>query len=532
MTVDPAALKYVSQAPGREVDLNNGVKATVAPMVDSRMGEKRVAVKIGGETYRQMDSRVWSGLTGMMTGLDASSEGLLVHSRLADRIEDTARLFDPETINATLGTLDQMTSMWKMMTLFHPSWPVFNLIGNGTLALAAGARPQHMADPKRWRQIVRVVRGVTNPDFLKDLRISAGGIEYSGDEFRNLLIEHKAINNNLSSETVAQAMRRAPGMAAVPERYMRRFLGPWMRANQMSDDVLRGLAFWSFLDQGNTVLGSERKMLDGMFDFADFTEVERNVFRRVVPFYSWMRSNLGYQINMLMERPGYAALAPKIKAAMEESIAGESVVPEEMRPGWMRDSLATQIGKDKDSRFAVMLGNGVLPQTDVFNIMAPLVGTDGALKFIHYLTSGINPVISLPLQLGSGLEFFSGRTIGSDLTSDLSVGEFLGNQVRPVAEVGRVGRALERSPAEGAARAVVGGRVQAFDEQRVESSRERELREEEVALRSAVRRAERLGESSLEARARLLKHYEKMGKLGFDAPRWAEEQLQASPITG
>jgi hypothetical protein len=251
-----------------------------------------------------------------------------------------------------------------------------------------------------------------------------------------------------------------------------------------------------------------------------------------VPFYSWMRSNLGYQINMLMERPAYAALAPKLKAAIEEAIAGEQTVPEEMRPGWMRDSLATQIGKDRDSRFAVMLGNGVLPQTDVFNIMAPLVGTEGALKFIHYFTSGLNPVLSIPLQLGSGLEFFSGRTIGTDMTSDLSVGEFLGNQVRPLAEISRLGRAFDRSPAEGVARAVVGGRVQAFDEQRVESSRERELREKEVALRSAVRRAERLGQSSLEARARLLKHYELMARLGFETPNWAESQLANPTPTG
>jgi hypothetical protein len=261
------------------------------------------------------------------------------------------------------------------------------------------------------------------------------------------------------------------------------------------------------------------------------TRVERDVFRRLFPFYAWMRNNGAFQVKTLMERPIYAATAPKVQAMIEEAIAGDERVPLSQRPNWMRQALALQVGKDPDDRFAVLFG-GALPVADVYNYLAPVTGVQGAMDFLHYFGSGINPVLNVPLQLASGQETFSGRTIGADpYSGDLSAGEFLRSQIRPIAEVGKIGRAYrEGGITQAVGRSVLGGRVQDFSEERLTSTKLREFNDKERRIRAAINRAERTGakERSLAGRVRLLELYSAMVEAGLEneVPKWALPHLE------
>jgi len=75
------------------------------------------------------------------------------------------------------------------------------------------------------------------------------------------------------------------------------------------------------------------------------------------------------------------------------------------------------------------------------------------------------------------------------------------------------------------------GRVQAFDQQRLDTTMRRDFRDEEQRLRASIYKAERRGntEVSQRARAALLALYRDALKRGMDdmVPKWAEDQLQA-----
>jgi hypothetical protein len=533
---DRDAATPIAGITGRPFKTANNVDGVIDATMKSSFGNEVIGVKIGSERYRTLDPKVWDDMGEQLLALEGVEvKNYLVPQKVADKIEDMVRVFDETNFTQLLDGIDRFTSIWKMLTLMHPSWTIGNVVGNSSLAMMGGARPQDLFRPDWIRKATMAAWHDTPTNLADDATVTLGGTERSIAEIRQLANDHRILKNNLALEAIGRFVENKPGVMAASERFLRKHLAPWFRANQKADDTLRLLAFMSHLDQGNSPAAAAAKVLESMYDYGDFTSTERAVFRRLMPFYSWIRSNLGYQMKLLMERPMYAALAPKLRESLEEMMAGEAAVPMEMRPSWMRSNLAAQIGKDPDSRFALMFGQGVIPSTDIYNIMLPLVGAEGAMKFLHYFASGLNPALTTPLQLATGVDFFAGRSISPDITSDLTPGEFLLGNVRPVAEYGpggKVQRSFERGIGQGVSRAVLGGRVQAMDAQRIESSRERELREEEVALRSAVRRAERLGESSLEARARLLKHYQKMSRLSFDIPNWAEEQLQASPISG
>lgn len=527
-SVNPEHLNNIRNATGRTVPLANGVEATIIPAMKSSLGNEVAAVKIGDTTFRRLDPEVAQKFSAELLGLaDQDIQGKLLHPVLADRIEDFAKTFNAHGFEQVLNGLDKINSVWKMATLTHPSWPIFNLVGNSVNAITGGAKPEHMLDPRRWSE---TFAAIFRPDI--EGSITAGGVKYTRKEFLDLAHDLGVRKNNLSLEAAAQFARATPGWSNYTDKHLK-WLSAWFRANQNMDDVSRLQAFRSFLDQGFSLEAAAQKTLFAMFDFADFTGIEKNIFKRLIPFYSWMRSNLGYQLNLLMQRPMYAAMAPRLRQSLEDAIAGDSAVPQEMRPSWMRDALAAQIGSDPEGRFGLLLGNGVLPQTDIYNLMLPLVGAEGALKFLHYFTSSLSPTLTTPLQLGAGTEFFSGRSIGADIGADIKPGEFLASQFRPYAEYapgGKVPRAFAQGTAQGVARALVGGRVQSMDEERVLSSREHELRVTEEKLRSGIRRAERIGDpsASANARAELLALYRKMQRLGFDVPNWAEEQLAPS----
>lgn len=49
-----------------------------------------------------------------------------------------------------------------------------------------------------------------------------------------------------------------------------------------------------------------------LFDYGNLTDVEKQVFKRLIPFYSWMRFNIPLQLHSLVNDPGRYAMMPKV----------------------------------------------------------------------------------------------------------------------------------------------------------------------------------------------------------------------------
>jgi len=537
LDVAPDQLALNGSNPSATIRLTGGTVAQPLGKVKTALGGESHAIRIGKEVYRQLDNSAWSKTDNIVSQMYGDLPGLKMERKmfpaaLADRMEQFVQLASPERMPEMLQAAERITGMWKQMTLgFSPSWVAFNVIGNLFNGVAGGVSVKDFADVRQLRDIMAVRMAQHTPEKLEKMVVTLRtGQEMTGKELLDLATENRIINNALSTEQMAQLVKTDPGILAGADRVMRKLSSPGYKLNGIVEDVMKMTAFVSFLNQGNDVATAQAKTLRAMFDYSDFTKSEKQLFRTMFPFYSWMRSNLGYQIMLLGERPAYAALMPKLKVALEEAAAGEATVPENQRPSWMKNQLAAQVGSDPTGRFAVMLGN-TLPSGDLFQALAPVVGVEGAMSFLHYFAGNINPLASVPLQLGTGTEFFSGRSIGpDDVTGDMSAFDLLKSQIRPVAEVGKLADAYKRGGVgQTAARALLGGRVQAFDQPRLDSSVRRELRDEEGKIRAAIGRANRRGdtEGSQQARARLLALYEDALKRGLDdaVPAWAEAQL-------
>lgn len=537
--IDPALLDKFGQFKGVSKRLEGGTMAKIIGTVDTTLeggSGMAHAVQIGDTMYRRLDPRVWTTqdnvFSQMLGRLPVKAEEMLLHHAVADHIEAVYKFGQPETLEKFLRATDTMIGMWKQLTLFHPSWVVGNMVGDAMLAISGGADPTHFFDPRNVRDMIRIRTMMHQPEKLKDMVLTLRtGQEIPARDFLQMAVDNRIIDNALTAEAMAEIAQKTPGILSIPDRVLRKHLGFWFRGNQITQDAMRMNAFLSYLNQGYDAVSAQRRVLASMFDYGDFTRIEERLFRRLFPFYSWIRNNLGYQIMLLGERPMWAGMAPKLQTALQEMAAGEATVPDNQRPTWMRNALATQIGTDPNKRFALMLGN-LLPTGDLLTALQPIMGVEGAMQFLHYFAGNLTPAISTPLQAGTGTEFFSGRTIGSDsLGGDVSIGENLLGLVRPVSEAKAIGRAYEQGGiGQAASRLVLAGRVQAFDQQRLDTTMRRDFRDEEQRLRASIYKAERRGntEVSQRARAALLALYRDALKRGMDdmVPKWAEDQLQ------
>ena len=571
VAVDPAKMQGTRQA-GTDIKLKDGSIARFYQTKDGMWG-----VEQNGLRFRPLRTDIQGLANNPIIDAMGDSKTLFYHDDVARAIEDVAHTFDEP--NELLKMLDTVTGLWKSTTLAHPSWLIGNVIGDTVNQLTGGARISDMA--KDAPALARIMANANDPEKLATMTINVRGVDVRGDQLINDLREHGLMGTNAVAETALQmnqrghfilpslvggaesrgfleqfkpsvlkadfkerlshelaAKRVAAGARAAGfvarDRFVRNVLRPWFRMNERTNDFIKALAYLSYLRQGNDIPSAVNRTIRAGFDYTDATRIERDYFKRMWPFYSFMRLNGAYQVKLLLTRPIYAGAFPLLNHAVEEAINGDASVPLHARPNWMRQQMALQVGSDPNERFALLLGN-LLPQEQAFAALGAakaLTGDQQALAdTAKYLVGSINPVIRTPLEIGAGREFFSDRTIGGDaLEADLTPASALVNQVRPLRELPKLVQTFgEQGAGAGLARAIIGGRVQPMSDERIKVSRLREFQEKERRLQTAIRRAERAGDtgSRAEANLRLGLLYKSMIQAGLesDVPRWARERL-------
>jgi hypothetical protein len=326
--------------------------------------------------------------------------------------------------------------------------------------------------------------------------------------------------------------KAAAGAIALTDR-VKSYWSAWYRINGQVSDGQRGLAFLSNIDAGDDFATAAEKVTRNMYDYTDLTRAERRL-RLLIPFYTFVKNSFVHQAKLMLQRPAYANSFTKLRQNIEEMLVGEERIPDHLRPAWMREQMAIQVAKDPSKSWAV-LPLTLLPADAIIQTAQSIMGVEAAQEFMHYFTSNVNPILKAPVEFGVGREFFSGREIGPDpLRGDIGAAEFALQQIRPFREFGVGGirqgpvpRAFDKSVAQGLARLTVGGRVQAFDQERREFALQRQFDDEVRRLRKAISVARREGadQVSLKARVKLLQIYREMRDSGLEIPRWAERQL-------
>jgi hypothetical protein len=581
MKIDPRSAKR-----GEMVTMWNGQRAEVRTFMQGGVQY----LNIGGVNYRQMKdlpAKAFEGRSARWIGLNAESARAYYPEKVAEFVERfTAVTSDDRALEQALKAVNTVTGYWKAATLLHPSWFIFNHVGNVILA-AMGRVLDPVGLARRLPEAERLWRYRNQSSELAKIKPVLRGVEQDGEELLRESNWGRVTNTTMAQEVMVQmhpngyelpasaygtSVRQRAGVEArrmkraartsienmaeavkgqggrpslnagkptlYSEGFLRKAMSWYAGVNSYSDNVFRLALYLDLLDKGEAPTSAAQKIVDSLFDFTDATHAESKYAKTIIPFYAWVRNNGAFQIRQLLQNPKWAAMVPKAQDAIEEAVANDDKIPEHMRPRWIREQLGIQVGRGGGRTF--FMAGSVLPQEPVFRALAPAGGTwSGTQSVLDFFGSQINPVLSSWVQAGIGREFYSGRTIGPEVgKGDIALPDFLLNQFMPryLRELspagpasGQVVKAFERGAVPGALRLTLGGRAQPGDDDRIRTHMVRQFRVAEDDLRKAIVSAEREGRGSLSLRARtqLLSMYRLMRETGFEdqVPKWAIARL-------
>jgi hypothetical protein len=195
------------------------------------------------------------------------------------------------------------------------------------------------------------------------------------------------------------------GAEALPyaeDRFVPLILG--RAAGTQIEDTVRLANYLGNLRQGMAPANAGLLTKAIHFDYSDLSATEQNALKNVIPFYTFLRKNLPYQLEMALERP--SAVSPALRAMGVAS--GREWVPEYLASG-----AAIPVGEEQEGqqRYLASLGS---PLEEAFGHLKFRGNLPDVGQTLLGLAGSINPMLKGPAEWLTNTQFFSGRRL-SDL---------------------------------------------------------------------------------------------------------------------
>lgn len=135
-----------------------------------------------------------------------------------------------------------------------------------------------------------------------------------------------------------------------------------------------------------------------LFDYSELTQFEKRIARNFIPFYTWTRKNVPYQVRQLLERPVAATVPFKLQEGLRDPNEPDYLTPDYVRERYLRigklpKPLAKLLGQKPNQPFYL---NPMLPSYD----LGFLQKTTGGIDTTEPLGM-LSPYVRLPLELAA-----------------------------------------------------------------------------------------------------------------------------------
>jgi len=482
------------------------------------------ATSVGGEViindvpYRRLDESIRDNRTlKALFGKDAGN--MWYPEDVASALDDyVRRISDDKNLTAIGNVFDYVQSIWKGSVLMNPAWTTVNVLGGIIHSVVVGEL--NAADFIRHYPTARKIAndfhfgnkagGVIpyGSGFVFDdaKKVLVGGDEMSEVDAATHLVSVNAIDGSQAAREMMMAHRTAFGNKNPHSKngvmdIVRNIatFGPigawWFKLNSSIDDTFRTTVYLARRAKGDTADQAALMMKKAHFDYGDFTRYEETIGRRVMPFYAWQRNNIALQSKLLFEKPGYVNSWQKIKHAIEEEgLNEEDKVPNYMSPRWIKNQLMIQLSGNDGKTKGLAIGN-LTPINELLEIGQGLYGQEGFADMVNYFISSSSPLIKAPFEMAIGRQLFDGRAIGDPEMGELSLTDYMLQQVGYYQSWKGLEKAATRDGLEGVFwRLIVRGRMQPFDVERFQAQLSIEKNEDIKLLRRSVNKAIQQGD--------------------------------------
>lgn len=357
-------------------------------------------------------------------------------------VNDAAGKQTSEGMQMLQRAMQAFYKLWKpTVTGLNPDYYIRNIGGNTfneMLYFGMGA-----LDPRKQIDGLTVSRFVNNPGKGIDASrvvVNSNGVKITAKEIGEAMIKQNAastfagdagefsavINSKLSGKLEGNAMKDMARKMTKPltgtnarektAEVLSRAGEPLARAS----NAIQHFGGTAELQGKATafILGVEEGLQKGMtkeqafqhageiankylFNYADLTDVEKNFFRNLFPFYTWARKNIPLQIESFLNNPvSYTALAKYNRNVNEANGTNTQDMPE-----WFQNQMPLPIpGATAGQDGRVPMVNASLPMTDLSNISS----VDDASKYVMGM---LNPLAKVAIENTTNQSMLTGAPI-------------------------------------------------------------------------------------------------------------------------
>ena len=269
----------------------------------------------------------------MRSGFSKLSNGVQAPDHVVEAINGAAKLFEDDG-SKLIEAWDRANRAFKTYAILTPGFHSRNFVGgvvNNFLAdVDLGTTPKFT---NLYRQYRGELRKGADP-----LTASATIAERHGADGQAFAqaVQFGAVGGGIgpTSEIGLTLRGAADGVEGANRSALRRqglvdnsVTRASFRAGEAVEDTLRGTLFFDRILKGATTDEALADVAKFHFDYDDLSQFERQVARRVVPFYTWSRKNLPLQIEGMLTNPKAYNAFGHVKRNVELGVEEEQTVP-------------------------------------------------------------------------------------------------------------------------------------------------------------------------------------------------------------
>jgi hypothetical protein len=379
---------------------------TVRPGQDVSLKAGEAIYHVRGSDIRKLDAKE----AARFADGQAPKNGRYValNEQAVDRALKTVT---PSGERSTSGrAVDQAQGAWKFLaTQPNPGFHVRNFAGDSMNAFLAESAPRLAVNMKQSAGALRVLgrQEESLRKIGKAVDPSGKGLKIKGQRvsYEQLIKEAEdvgAIRSGFVSRELSDLMDASTKKGQPVKTSNRAERGRRWLNNR--EDVVRLATYIGGRKRGLSPEQAAARSSKYHFDYADLTELERKVLRRVMPFYTFSARNIPLQFQSVLTRPGKYAQYQKVREELAKAFGYED--------NWERDlpereqrsvPLPVTINGRK---LTISLGPSGLPLTDLNEFPTTRNPIKQADEWLNRAMSMVTPGIKTPVELWANMSFF------------------------------------------------------------------------------------------------------------------------------
>ena len=334
-------------------------------------------------------------------------EKIAIDSQVLDMI---TVLGNKKEVGALGGLYDKYLNFYKGNKLLSPTYLLNNLTGNASNMYLSGI---NIAEQARYTPDAFRVVSQGNELYLRRLsgEVLSKSDNYIADVYEKMGKAGFGKNADMAldlydvPESIAKYMKTGKKSKNLGEDIIKFIPSLNAKANEIMDTMSRAVVVMKGLDDPSYLrkLGVDNAidaMKKVMFDPKELTSFEQNYVKRIVPFYTFAKKNLAYQIDNLGRNGNRYNKIMKAINSLQESATGGN---EENMADYLKNNLYIPIPKlNEDGSYTMVRTQ--LPFGNLIDMVDNPIG--GVVNLL-------GPTVKAPFEIATNTNTFTGQPLSS-----------------------------------------------------------------------------------------------------------------------